>query len=141
MAASTSIHAVTQSDPVAALLSVLRASDGCVNLAAENFDDAKVVYLAHALIAHAAEVLAHHCISSKFNDSYFYLFAVFCISQSNYSPLEEINLGDNRIGDAGIEELARRLGTVRKPSLHNENVSSLSPRHVAVLVESAHEFA
>jgi hypothetical protein len=34
----------------------LRASDGHVNLAAENFDDAKVVDLAHALIAHAAEV-------------------------------------------------------------------------------------
>ena len=80
------------------------------------------VGLAQALIAHIAEVLAHHCISSKFNDSYCYLSAVFCISQNNHSPLEEITLGDNRIGDVGIEELARRLGTVRTPSLHPENV-------------------
>jgi hypothetical protein len=122
MAASTSAHVVTQSDPIAALLSVLRASDGRVDLAAENFDDAKVVDLAQALIAHAAEVLAHRCISSKFNDSYFCLSSVFCISQNNQSPLEEINLGDNRIGDVGIEELARRLGTVRTPSLLTENV-------------------
>ena len=92
MAASTSVHVhiVTHSDPIAALLSVLRASDGRVNLAAENFDDAKVVDLAQALIAHVVEVLAHYCISSKFNDSHCYLSAVFCISQNNHSPLEEI---------------------------------------------------
>ena len=124
MAASTSVHVhtVTHSDPIAALLSVLRASDGRMDLAAENFDDAKVVGLAQALIAHIVEVLAHHCISSKFNDSHCHLSAVFFISQNNHSPFEEINLGDNRIGDVGIEELARRLGTVRTPSLHPENV-------------------